>query len=176
MADLPQKVYLIFDTNLIQIAGSKPKDRSSKVLEVIKEYLKKDYKPAISNITTYEALQRCTEAKEKRVLDKLKLFTQLEVSNKVLTVAAWLADLYRNDKVPDSQISDCDKIIAATAFLTKSVIITTDAHDYPRPFFKEKDKRIIQYLSEDGKDGFIIMYIFEPDFKVTNLKFKSIRK
>lgn len=176
MNDSNPKVYLIFDTNLIQIAGTKPQDRSSKTLEIIKEYLGKGYKPAISNITIYEALQRCTETKEKEVLDKLKLFTQLEVSNKVLTVAAWLADLYRNDKVPDSQISDCDKIIAATAFLTKSVIITTDAYDYPRPFFKEKDKRIIQYVFDDSKTGFIIVYVFEPDFRATNLKFKNRRK
>lgn len=165
MNEDPKKKYLILDTNILQLAGSKPIERSSQVIDYIVEIAKQDYERAISDITAYEALQRCSKAKEKEVLKQMNLFTQLEVSKKVLVTTAWSADLYRGEKIPDSQISDCDKIIASTAILTGSLILTADGNDFPRPFFSEKEKRLVQY-KDKSRDLLNVIYLLEPDLDV----------
>lgn len=167
MNEVSKKKYLILDTNILQLIGSKPTERSLKVVDYIVEIAKQGYERAISDITAYEALQRCSKTKEKEVLKQMDVFTQLEVSKKVLVTTAWLADLYRGEKVPDSQISDCDKIIASTAILTGSFILTANGNDFPRPFFSEKEKRLIQYRDK-ARDLLNVIYLLEPDLDVFN--------
>lgn len=170
------KPYLVIDTNIIQFAGTSPENRSRQVVQYILDTIKKGYTGAISQITIYEAIQRLNEAMEDQAFKILNLFTHLDVTKKVLIVSAWLADLYRKEGIPDSQISDCDKIIAATAFITGSLVLTSNPNDFPRPFFSEKDKKIIIYKNNKDRDAMIIIYLLEPDHEVTNRKFLERQK
>ncbi len=173
----PQQSYLIIDTNIIQFAGTSPQNRSSQIVKYILELTSnQNFIGAISQVTIYEAIQRCNEAKEDEAFKTLNLFTQLDAGKQVLIMAAWLADLYRAERISDTQISDCDKIIAATAFISKSVILTANPNDFPRPFFNEKDKRIITYKNIKNRDAMIVIYLLEPDYEVTNIKFIERQK
>lgn len=175
MVDPRAKSYIIFDTNIVQFIGTKPQERSSKLLEIFEEYAGKGYRRAISVITAYESLQLVSRTKKQEIAQKLDTFAQLELSKQVLAMAAWLSDLYRLRGVPDSQIDVCDKLIAATAYLTDSLIFSSDVNDFPRPFFNEELKRNIYYKVND-KEQILSVYIFKPDEETIGKAIQELSK
>ena len=137
--------YLLVDTNIVQFINSEPKDRSDKLGQLILAKETQGLIRAISTVTIYEAIQNCDQIKESKVIKSLEDFAQLEVSKTTLQIAGWFSDLYRMENISDSQISTCDKIIASSAFLMGSKILTADANDFPRPFCNEVFKENIIY-------------------------------
>lgn len=159
--------YLIPDTNIIQYAGSKPENRALKVANLILSKEKQSLTKAISLITCYEAVQRRNFIQEREILQKLNLYTQLEADRKVYLFAGWLSDFYRNEGIPESQLDDCDQVIAATCILTTSLLLTENRRDFPSPFFNEIENFNIYYTNK-GREQIIKIYLLQPDVVILN--------
>tara|TARA_Y100000310_G_scaffold234036_1_gene236944 strand:+ start:1169 stop:1702 length:534 start_codon:yes stop_codon:yes gene_type:complete len=118
----------------------------------------------IALISYYELLSECPKNKEEKLLKILGFFNIHKFSEEVIVTAARLATCYRLEpNIKNHQsINDGDKIIAATAMLSDSFILTANANDFPRPFFNEVYKENIIYKKKN-KDYLLSMYLLKPD-------------
>lgn len=161
---------ILLDTCILQYSGRTPSaSRFLKYLSILGE---RKFGLAISEFTIYELLQGTSKTKEQELVKILKKFKQFKVTANVLMAAAQLSTLYRREKIPDSQISDGDKIIASTAILTGSLIVTANWNDFPRPFFIESEIKRIEYKKK-GKPVMIPVYLLSPDMIVIKDRFKN---
>lgn len=161
---------ILLDTCILQYSGNT--DSSAVFLDYLKDIGTRKFGLAISKFTVYELLQGASVTKEVRLATLLNRFRSFSVSHDTLVAAAQLKTLYNAEKIPDSQISDGDKIIAATAILTGSLIITADARDFPLPFFTQAEVRHLTF-SKSGRPVMIPTYILSPDMAVIKDRFSN---
>lgn len=153
---------IILDTCILQYLDKK--DLKEKVFFVLSKLIKENNILRMSDYSTYELFSGCYKEKESILLSIWKKYKRYVVNTKVLQYAAHFSTLYK-EKVKNLTISEADKIIGATAFLTNSLIFTADFNDFPRPFFAEKYKFIIKYKHKNKKIP-LIFYFLKPEIKI----------
>lgn len=162
--------YIILDTNILIKIGEnadKADGAGKKILEHLSHILGENpgWFCAISLITAFELTDQSTFEKEvarERQLSDIKKFN---VSIKVIRLAGRLGCFYKECNIAPNQIEGPDKIIAATAVVTGSIIFTTNPSDYPAPFFKEvlNYRKVIEHTGKSGYPVFTPVYLFSPE-------------
>lgn len=152
--------YIILDTNILIYAENK--DIVAELLKFLLELTQRGFGLAISDISIYESLRERTVGQEVEIINTLKLFPNYLITNEVLIASSRLSTLYKNEGVPINQIEIPDKIIASTAILTNSLILTANINDFPRPFFSEAEKKYILYKKRN-KEQLLVVMLLQPD-------------
>ncbi len=155
---------IICDTNILGYSGSKK--GSNECINFLQELLSRKFGLAISNITTFELLKGTDTAKEKEGISFLSNFIRYDLDDSVLLAAARLDNIYKEEKVNVDGIEQPDKIIAATAVLTGSIILTADRNGFPFPFFVEVEYRNIKYEIKTGHTRSIHICILAPNINL----------
>src|SRR5437016_8344897 len=125
--------YVIVDTCILIYAGSKQRSQSEAVINCLEEIAVSGYKLAISDFTIYEYLRGLWGKEAEQVAEAIKRYETKIVSSQVLELASLLHGLYHDEGIDN--LSDGDKIIAATAILENSFVLTRNHRDFPTPFF-----------------------------------------
>lgn len=162
------KQSVICDTNILQYLGNKH------ILLELTNYLldleKRKFTLSISIISLYELLSGATLTQEKKIVKTLNQFKKWEITEEVLITSSRLTTLYNMGRIPIQMISSEDKFIAATAILTGSLILTANVNDFPRPFFREAEEKLIFYKRKDKKI-MLSLYLLNPNYPVINQRF-----
>lgn len=156
------KTKLILDTNIISYASNYPVERQDKMLKIIDNYRAK-YDPVITDYIQFELL-KSAENKDSELLKKLGLFGKLSTNEAIILMAGVLHGVYKKAKI-ERKINDGDLIIATTAILSQSLLLTADKDDYPHPFFEEKECLTISFkeFKNSHTTSVIPIYLFEPN-------------
>lgn len=72
------------------------------------------------------------------------------------------------------EVEDGDKIIAASALLSNSVILTANAVDFPAPFFKEVERQYITFAMKRERTRTIVVYLLQPQIEITEQRITEI--
>ena len=127
-----KKPNLILDTNVVSYASNYPAEIQDQVLKIIENYRTK-YEPVITDYIQFELLKQAKD-KDSALLKKLKLFGKLNTTESTLLLSGLLCGVYKKAHVPRT-VKDGDLIIATTAFLSQSLLLTANQDDFPFPFF-----------------------------------------
>ncbi len=154
---------IILDTNIIsRLDGS----LGTRLFEVINEVVALGYGIAISDMTYMELLTGANSKQEKQIGDTLKGVDHYIATTQVFIAAAHMASLYK--ELHDlNQFEIGDRIIAGTAALNNAIIFTLNGRHYPVPFFKEIDRRKLEYENK-GMPVCSYGYFMEPQIDVIN--------
>lgn len=153
---------IIIDSCIIQYFGDK--NIGPGILSCLQMALNTGYNLCISEATIFEMLDGADLKTEKDRIDTLKVFSSFPITSDRLIAAAQLGTLYKYENIPEQQISAGDKIIAATAMLTSSLILTANGRDFPLPFFQTITSVDINY--KKGKSQHCITaYFLAPNVK-----------
>ncbi len=122
---------------------------------------------SVSEISYSELIDGAYKEKIHRIKLLLNSTPQFEVSQRVLTGAAILANVYRtySNKTIGSSLQD--KIIAATAFISNLLVITADVGDFPHPFFITVASENLKYR-KNNKDQYICLAVLRPNITMLN--------
>ncbi len=128
---------VILDTNIIQYSANKKFGKE--ITDFLDELKKRGFELAISDISYSELLANLSQAKEEAGLKLLRSFKKIEVGTTFLHAAARTCTIYNQQRKIEqkskSEASVADLIIAATAILTGSLIITANINDFPKAIF-----------------------------------------
>lgn len=139
--------YILLDTNIISRFSNN--SLGEKILNVLKEVVSMGYGIAISDLTYFELLNCTSPEKEHQMVSVLDGITRFYVKKDILVAAAHLGSFYAEHNLPQDQIETGDKIIAATAILKNCIVYTLNGRDFPQPFFKEIDRRMLDYQNKE---------------------------
>lgn len=170
----PSTQDVILDTCILQYIGN------NKILGGMLAYLldlvKRGFGLAISEISYFELLSGATIKQEKNAVDLLDKFTRYLVDLRVLVAASQLSTLYfhqcRSEERSVQDISLQDKVIASTAILTGSLILTANINDFPRPFFQEAEEKPIFYKHRN-KMQMLVLQLLRPNQVVIQQRFQE---
>ncbi len=154
---------VILDTCTLQYLDDK--DLVSQMLNVLAEFHQDNL--SISEYAIYELLRganKIIESKRRKVLTQFK---RHKIDTIVLSTSALLATLYNENGLGGKTFSDGDQILASTAILTNSIILTADGRDYPLPFFKEVKRWALEYTKT--RKSPCILYALEPDYNILKI-------
>lgn len=177
----PAKKFLLLDTNTLSRASACRGDRTkasetvaNQIVTYLKDLFSKEndtWSVAISSITYYELVNESSIEDEIKIEKALEGAQRFVVDDIILRIAARLGCFYGEKEVGvgKDQVSFADKIIAATAFVTGSIVYTTNMRDFPAPFFAEATqlRKIIQYESK-GCPVYLPTYFMVPQGPVLN--------
>jgi len=156
------KRYILLDTNIISSLSNE--SLGQKIIEVLKEINSLGYGIAVSDVTYFELLNEATIKKEQKMVAVLNGITRFYVKQDILIAAAHLGSFYKEHGLPKDQFDACDKIIASTAVIRNCILYTINGRDYPQPFFKEIDRRMLDYQSKDWPIC-VPTYFLEPQLE-----------
>src|SRR3989344_2019823 len=161
-SNLPPKIQVILDTNIIK----KIIDRYSveEFAKYLSDLVKRNGTFVISDFTCFELVRGANLSTENEVFPILNLVTRLLITTQVLFASARLETLYKLEDIQPSTIEIGDKIIAATAILNSSFILTANGRDFPWPYFIEVERRIIEYKDKNKRTKCIPVSLLIPDF------------
>lgn len=164
------KQQIILDTNILQYLGNK--NIGAELLAYLLDLVKREFGLSISMISVYESLAGVSIKKETNLVKTLSLFQKKEITEEVLIACSRLTTLYAMGRISNTQITTEDKVIAATAILTGSLIMTANVNDFPRPFFREAEERLIFYKHKDRK-RMIPVYLLTPNLGFITQRFSE---
>lgn len=151
---------VILDTNILQYINC------SAFLEDLLRYLDSFVDSGktlkVSETSIMEILSGYSVKQEKEVFDVLARFPKQAVSEEILVTAGRLQNIYRTYGIEDTRISLADRIIASTAYVTGSDLITADVNDFPRPVFKEKHEELFYYRRRN-KTNIQVVQVLSPN-------------
>jgi len=154
---------ILLDTNIIsRLEGN----LGEKLLVVIGEVIKIGYDIAISDMTYMELLTGVDSKMEEKIANTLRGVDHYLVSTEVLIASAHIASLYK-ELYDLKQFEIGDRIIAGTAAMNNAIIFTLNGRHYPPPFFKEVDRRRLEYENR-GMPVCSYGYFMEPQMDVIN--------
>lgn len=154
--------YVILDSCIFQHFSEK--SLGLKIIETLSATVQNGYGIAFSDFSFFELLDGASTKKEAERMSVIGTTKRFWVKKEVLIAAAHLGCLYHKDGISEKQqIETGDKIIGSTAFLTNSIIFTTNGRDFPRPFYNELLVVPLQYKKNDGRDVIIMGYYLEPN-------------
>ncbi len=153
----PQGV--ILDTNIISYASNLPTEKQ--FLEYLQNLQKDHYELIISQFSIHEVLKQSQPKNESKLIQLLNLFKTLEVTRDILILSGLINTFYKLES-KDRKIEDGDLIIAATAFLNNSLILTANRNDYPTTFFEELQVKPILYQEIPGLTRTLTIYLLKP--------------
>ena len=161
---------IILDTCIVQYTSDK--FIGVDLLKYLVQLSQRGFGLAISAISIYELLSGTTEKQETDGLSILNLFKKYYFDDNLLLAASQLSTLYEKEKVPSQNISVPDKLIAATAVLTGSLVMTADINDYPRPFFDTAEEKLFFYTKKD-RTNMRVIQLLRPNSVVINQRFSE---
>lgn len=159
--------YVLLDTNILRYLNT-PTIREG-LLGYLSEIIEAGYKLAISDFVIFESFARIPKSKENQLISTLETLARFEVNWQVLLAAGQITTIYSVEKAEYNHITQGDKVIAATAVLNNSPILTADCNDFPRPFFTELHKKFIFY-KEKNRDKLLVAYLLAPDLELINIR------
>lgn len=173
MSESTTKQTIFLDTNIIQYSVNNKFGKN--VSSYLAELTKRGFELAISEISYSELLANLGAKRERAGMRLLNSFTKrFAVEYLVLIGTAQLATLYSQkrklEKKPKNEASTEDRIIASTAILSGSLVITADINDFPRPYFREVEEKLVFY-KDNNKTNMIVMQILKPNIPVINQRF-----
>lgn len=154
-----QKRYILLDSNIISSLSNE--DLANKILAVLKEAIDIGYALAISDITFFELLNGTTVPTEQKMILALSGVDRFYVKKDILVAAAHLGALYKAHDLQLDQFGLADQVIAATSVIRNCIIFTKNGRDFPQPFFKELDRRMLEYKSKEYPVC-VPVYFMEP--------------
>lgn len=122
---------------------------------------------AISEVLYAELIDGAYKDKIKRVKELLDRYPRFKVSQRILSGAGVLSNIYKAKNKKTNGASLQDKIIAVTSFIHKMPIITADVQDFPHPFFTSIASENLKYTKK-GKVNFITINILKPNVTMLN--------
>lgn len=161
---------IILDTNILQYLSNK--ELKQDLQQFLNDFIEKGYTLAISEISIFELLRNLSKSKEEVAVNQLNIFEKYQVTSTTLTVASQLSTIYSQNNISPQQISIPDLVIAATAVLTNTMILTSDINDFPRPFFSEILEMQIFYKKK-SKTKLQVFQLLSPNLAVINAKFSE---
>lgn len=164
----PVQSHILLDTCILQYLGNK--DFGGELLAYLTSLVDQKHIFAISQISISELLANMNVTQEKEGIEKLNIFTQYLVDSSTLHASARLSTVYKLENINENQISVGDKIIASTAILTDSMILTSNVNDFPRPFFRTVDEKLIFFTKKNSKK-MIVFQLLRPNYDILNQKF-----
>ncbi len=171
--ETPQQV-IILDTNILQYINNQK--ILAQLLSYLSDLVKRGFGLAISEVTYYELLSGTTAKQEEDGLNILNNFTKYVVELRVLVAASQLSTLYYHQCKLEGRtshdISVQDKIIASTAILTGSLILTANINDFPRPFFHEAEEKPLFY-KDGNKTKMLVLQLLRPNQVVIQQRFQE---
>jgi len=166
----PAKQDIILDTCILQYFSKK--QVSKELRAYLSDLMGRGFSLSISEISTCELLSGATIKQEQEGYQTLSVFKRYLIDSRSLITAAQVATLYHKEKIPNDKISIADRIVAATAILTGSLVLTADFYDFPRPFFSEAEKKPIFYKVKN-KDQMLVIYLLRPDLNIILKRFSE---
>jgi predicted nucleic acid-binding protein len=164
---------IILDTCILQYLND---DRiRPELIRVLVNLTKKGARLYFSDFSTYELFSGCNSQKKQKLLEIWNKFPRFSVWLTVTKLAAELSTIYQENVNHYDSISDGDKIIGAQAIISKSFVITSDANDFPRPFFNECTSENIQYQNKKRKILTLAIYVLEPNYKKIDAEINNIK-
>jgi predicted nucleic acid-binding protein len=131
---------------------------------------------AISEISYAEMIDGAYKARIERVKKSLNTYTQIEVSQRVLTGSAILSNVYKTKLRKTNGAGLQDKIIAATAFIYNLPIITADVLDFPHPFFTSMASETLAYSKKvRTHKHYITIDMLKPNTKELNYWYSQVK-
>ena len=124
---------MIVDTCILIYAGSKQQSQADAVSKCLEQLAAEGYDLSISDFSSYEYLRGLWGKVAEQAAAAMKRYVTKEVSPQVLELASQLHGLYHDEGI--NNLSDGDKIIAATAVLENGLVFTRNHQDFPSPFF-----------------------------------------
>ncbi|MBI5619884.1 hypothetical protein HY950_02905 [Candidatus Gottesmanbacteria bacterium] len=161
---------ILLDTCVIQSFADK--HRGQQYSTYLSQLVSQTYALAISEISLYELIQGVSVSKEQQLLQTLEGVKRYTIDQNVLIAAARMRTLCNMENIAREQISDGDRIIAATSVLTGSFILTENLNDFPRPFFVEMERKNIIYDYKNVQ-RMIPVYLLTPDLLIINFRFQN---
>lgn len=125
---------IIVDSNIIQYSADKNRSKSTAYFDLFTGLKDQSNELTISEITIAENLHALYGKKYIKAYKHISQFVKIIVAENVLLLAAKIGGLYYEEGFRDIEI--CDKIIAATAILEKSLVLTRNHKHFPPPFFE----------------------------------------
>jgi hypothetical protein len=135
--------YIFIDTCIIQDAGSSIRSKSEIVLGFLEKLVKEGFNLSISEFSIYENLQGLWGQRVKQATNIL----------------------YHDEKVDN--VSDGDKIIAATAILENGFVLTRNHKDFPVPFFTTEKSVPLTYRNGNHQTT-LDLAIYKPNLELIN--------
>lgn len=170
---IPQQ-NIILDTNILQYTGNKK--FSVELILYLADLARRGFGFAISDVTYYELLSGTTVKQEQQSIELLDKFNRYFVEITVLIAASRLSTLYYHQCKLEGRtshdISFEDKIIASTAILTGSLILTANINDFPRPFFQEAEEKAIFYRDRNITK-MLILQLLRPNQTIILQRFQE---
>lgn len=154
-----EKRYILLDTNIISSFSND--ELGAKIIAVLQEAVALQYGIAISDFTFLEIMNGTSVETEKKMADTLTGIERFFVKKDVLIASAHLGGFYKSHGLQLDQFGVGDQIIAATAVLHNCIIFTKNGRGFPIPFFKEIDRRMIEYTSKEFPIC-VPVYFMEP--------------
>lgn len=167
---LPQLI--ILDSNIIQYTAQ-PKSADAFNVYIV-DLVSRGFEFAISAITIYELLKGANKKTKEKMVKLLKQFTKFELPENVLETAAELESVYKVENIQPKEIEDADKIIGATALLSYALILTANARDFPAPYFKEIERKIITFEEKRERTKTIVIYLLKPEATIIEKHIQEI--
>lgn len=154
------KHYIILDSNIYAIYNRKP--LVSKLFDELRHFIVKKYGIGISEISFCEILSGMTFEKEGAALKNLNGMRSFPVTKDIFVTAAKLEYFYKRERY---EIALVDRVIAATSFLTDSLILTSNIRDFPMPFFNVVETILLKHNSKRNP-SFLYVYLLKPNLNV----------
>lgn len=151
---------IILDTNIIVYLANEP--TQWQFSDHLSNLRSEGFELAISRFTRFEILKK-SEPKKKtdQLIKLLNIFKSVDVTDVVLLIAGMLNTFYKSENV-QRQADDGDLIIAATALLNESFVLTANRIDYPISFFEEIKVNPILYQEMPGLTRALAIYLLKP--------------
>lgn len=163
------KRYILLDTNIFKHLSNS--DLYPQIINLLKDAVSKGYGISYSIYSLFELIDSASVENEVVAMNATKGLKRYKINQTILIGAGHLGSMYKDDGVK-KEPERGDKIIAATAIITNSVIFTTNGRDFPIPFFKVISTPLLKY-NRCGRDVCLFSYFIEPDLDKITTKHKE---
>src|SRR5436190_12815902 len=151
---------IILDTNIF--SDIHDKNIGFSLTMYLLDLIKRGFGFALSDITIYELMRGLSKEKEKKMLSFLSPYFSYYLTREVLITTAQLDNLMKMENINVNSVDHGDKIIAATAILTGSLILTANTRDFPWPFFHEVEYNPLFYNDHNKKKKCHMISLLSP--------------
>ncbi len=165
---------ILVDTCIINNLLSKETDLAETTAKLLNGFIKNGNTLAISVYTRYELLRSISDANATKCIDILNKFVIIRDSEARLKRATKLYSLYKKDGAVSrtmNSISDIDVFLGSLIFTDhQPYLLTADYHDFPRPFFLEKEYWNIEFKKKRGGKCSIYYYLLQANLETFDEK------
>lgn len=167
-------IYIFLDSNILQYSADKNKSKSQAFIDLFDKLKKEGYDLAVSEIVIIENLHGLYGKRHKKAYAHLSKLVKKVVSENVLLSAAEIGGLYKDEEFQDIDIGD--KIIAATAFLDKGLMLTRNHKHFPPPFFESIEWFPVTFKTNGRHINTIDVCLYKPRYKLIARRIKEKEK